>query len=45
VLVEPDHFLYGRVKPSDVPAIVQALRTGGRVERLVLTQEDLEQSG
>jgi (2Fe-2S) ferredoxin len=37
VLVEPDHFLYGRVTPADVPEIVDALERGDRVERLVLT--------
>jgi (2Fe-2S) ferredoxin len=42
VLVEPDHFFYGRVTLDDVPAIVEALETGARVERLVLSPEDLE---
>jgi (2Fe-2S) ferredoxin len=42
VLVEPDHFFYGRVTLEDVPAIVEALETGSRVERLVLSHEDLE---
>ena len=41
VLVEPDHFFYGRVTVADVPEIVAALATGTRVERLVLTPEDL----
>ena len=41
VLVEPDHFFYGRVTLADVPEIVEALATGRRVERLVLTPEDL----
>jgi (2Fe-2S) ferredoxin len=41
VLVEPDHFFYGRVTLEDVPAIVDALEKGERVERLVLTPEDL----
>ena len=41
ILVEPDHFFYGRVTPEDVPEIVEALATGQRVERLVLTDEDL----
>jgi (2Fe-2S) ferredoxin len=45
ILVEPDHFFYGRVTPADVPAIVQALESGQRVERLVLTKEDLEPIG
>ena len=42
VLVEPDHFFYGRVTVDDVPAIVEALASGSRVERLVLGQDDLE---
>jgi len=42
VLIEPDHFFYGRVTVEDVPAIVDALETGARVERLVLGTEDLE---
>ena len=41
ILVEPDHFFYGRVTPADVPEIVEALVTGRRVERLVLTADDL----
>jgi (2Fe-2S) ferredoxin len=41
-LVEPDHFFYGRVTVEDVPAIVEALEKGTRVERLVLSAEDLE---
>ena len=42
VLVEPDHFFYGRVTVDDVPEIVDELEKGHRVERLVLTREDLE---
>lgn len=42
ILVEPEHFFYGRVTAADVPEIVQALRRGERVERLLLTKEDLE---
>ena len=42
ILVEPDHFFYGRVTVADVPEIVAALAHGQRVERLVLTREDLE---
>jgi (2Fe-2S) ferredoxin len=30
VLVEPDHFFYGRVTVEDVPAIVDARETGAR---------------
>jgi (2Fe-2S) ferredoxin len=41
ILVEPDHFFYGRVQLADVPELVDALATGKRVERLVLTVEDL----
>jgi (2Fe-2S) ferredoxin len=41
ILVEPDHFFYGRVKLADVPEVVDALSNGRRVERLVLTEEDL----
>ena len=42
VLVEPDHFFYGRVTVEDVPAIVDALQAGTRVERLVLSSDELE---
>jgi (2Fe-2S) ferredoxin len=41
ILVEPDHFFYGRVKIGDVPEIVEAIASGRRVERLVLSAEDL----
>jgi (2Fe-2S) ferredoxin len=41
VLVEPDHFFYGRVTVADVPEIVDGLVSGRRVERLVLTSDDL----
>jgi len=41
ILVEPDHFFYGRVTLADVPEIVAALASGHRVERLVLTAQDL----
>jgi (2Fe-2S) ferredoxin len=41
ILVEPDHFFYGRVTPADVPGIVEALAEGRRVERLVLSEEEL----
>jgi (2Fe-2S) ferredoxin len=42
ILVEPDHFFYGRVTASDVPEIVDAIAAGSRVERLVLGPEDLQ---
>jgi (2Fe-2S) ferredoxin len=41
ILVEPDHFFYGRVTLADVPEIVNGLAQNKRVERLVLTDEDL----
>ena len=41
ILVEPDHFFYGRVTPGDVPEIVEGLARGERVERLVLSAADL----
>lgn len=41
ILVEPDHFFYGRVTMADVPQIVDALAERRRVERLVLKSEDL----
>ena len=41
ILVEPDHFFYGRVTLADVPEIVEALARETRIERLVLTDEDL----
>lgn len=41
ILVEPDHFFYGRVTLADVPEILKALAQNRRVERLVLSPEDL----
>jgi len=41
ILVEPDHFFYGRVTVEDVPEIVEALAREQRVERLVMTAADL----
>jgi (2Fe-2S) ferredoxin len=41
ILIEPDHFFYGRVTMADVPEIVEALAANRRVERLVLSEEDL----
>jgi (2Fe-2S) ferredoxin len=40
IAVEPDHFSYGRVSVLDIPEIVDALETGTRVERLVLSPND-----
>jgi (2Fe-2S) ferredoxin len=39
ILVEPDHFLYGRVTVADVPEIVSGLVTGQPVKRLVIATE------
>ena len=39
ILVEPDHFFYGGVTLADVPEIIEALATGQRVERLLLTED------
>ena len=41
ILVEPDHFFYGHVTLDDVPEIVEALANDQRVDRLVLTDEEL----
>ena len=41
ILVEPDHFFYGRVRIEDVPEIVEAIERGERIERLVLSVADL----
>jgi (2Fe-2S) ferredoxin len=41
ILVEPDHFFYGHVTVGDVPEIVHGLAIGQRVERLLLTSQNL----
>jgi (2Fe-2S) ferredoxin len=41
ILVEPDHFFYGRVMLADLSEIVDALEIDQRVERLVLTSDDV----
>jgi len=41
VLVEPDHFFYGRVTLADVSEIVDGLITGHPVKRLLLTNDPL----
>ena len=41
ILVEPDHFFYGRVTVADVPELVDSIANGKRVERLVMTPDDL----
>ena len=42
VLVEPDHFFYGRVRVTDVPDIVDGLITGQPVKRLVVAANQHE---
>jgi (2Fe-2S) ferredoxin len=42
VLVEPDHFFYGRVTAADVPEIVDGLVTSQPVKRLVVTADQYE---
>lgn len=39
ILVEPDHFFYGRVTVGDVREIVDGLVNGQRVERLVIAPD------
>ena len=39
VLVEPDHFFYGRVTAADVPEIVDGLVTGQPVKHLMVTAD------
>jgi (2Fe-2S) ferredoxin len=43
IVVEPDHYFYGRVRDTDLPEIVEALSRGERVERLVLGPADFEE--
>jgi (2Fe-2S) ferredoxin len=42
VLVEPDHFFYGRVTVADVPEIVDGLLKDQPVKRLVITADQNE---
>lgn len=44
IAVEPDGYFYGRVTLADVPAIVDALTQGTRVERLVLPPVDFDEA-
>ena len=39
VLVEPDHFFYGRVSVADVPEIVDGLVAGQPVKGLMVTAD------
>jgi (2Fe-2S) ferredoxin len=41
VLIEPDHFFYGRVTVADVGEIVEGLITGQPVKRLVIPAESI----
>jgi len=42
VLVEPDHFFYGRVSVADVPEIVDGLIIGQPVKRLMIAADQHE---
>jgi (2Fe-2S) ferredoxin len=42
IAVEPDGFFYGHVTKADVPAIVEALAAGTRVERLVIAENEFD---
>src|SRR5512140_2152959 len=44
IAVEPDGYFYGRVTLADVPAIVDALAAGTRVDHLVLPKEDFDEA-
>jgi len=44
IAVEPDGYFYGRVTLADVPAIVDAIAAGTRVDRLVLPREDFDEA-
>ena len=39
ILVEPDHFFYGRVAVADIPEIVDGLVNGQPVNRLLITAD------
>ncbi len=42
VLIEPDHFFYGRVTVTDVPEIVDGLVSGQPLKRLMVTADQRE---
>jgi len=44
IAIEPDGYFYGRVTAADVPEIVASLRSGERVERLVLLPQDFDEA-
>ena len=43
VLIEPDHLVYAHVAATDVPEIVEALRSGEPVQRLLKGAKSSEQ--
>lgn len=43
IAVEPDGYFYGRVQLTDVPEIVDAFARGGRVERLVIPDDQYDE--
>ena len=45
ILVEPDHFFYGRVAVADVSAIVDGLVNGQPVNRLLITADQHNGAG
>ena len=45
ILVEPDHFFYGRVAVADVPEIVDGLVNGQPVSRLLITADQHNGAG
>jgi (2Fe-2S) ferredoxin len=45
ILVEPDHFFYGRVAVADVPEIVDGLVNGQPVNRLLITADQPNGAG
>lgn len=44
IAVEPDDFFYGRVTLADIPEIVDALQRGERVERLVVANDQFDET-
>ncbi|GAC1582288.1 MAG: hypothetical protein NVS3B20_12990 [Polyangiales bacterium] len=42
IAVEPDGYFYGRVTIEDVPLIVDALEHGGRVDRLIVRDDEFD---
>jgi len=44
IAVEPDNYFYGHVTREDVPEIIEAFASGKRVERLVLSPKDFDET-